>query len=225
MIEMSPAFSHESKVGPVFDITSWSPTKSICMGLMALVFASVTLATATFLWHPKIMAGNMPAGSEQLISDLQDAHRNHRWEMRGGIAVAGFVGLFILVAAIASLRDGFSGRYYFRAGPGGLSLRLPQGLDWQQGGLAFAALELDLPWNAIDGLTVIQRKQLGSMSRSAGNIGAELNIVMRSGQRHIINLDGLEAAAYLIHERLDEYQEMILADLGNGQPQETGARY
>ena len=63
------------------------------------------------------------------------------------------------------------------------------------------------------------------MSRNAGNIGAELNIVLRSGQRHIINLDGLEAAAYLIHERLNEYQEMVPADLGSGQPQETGARY
>jgi hypothetical protein len=225
MIEMSPAFAHESKVGPVFDITSWSPTKSICMGLMALVFASVTLATVTFLWHPQIMEGNLPAATEQMISDLLDAHRNHRWEMLGGIAVAGFVGSFILLAAIASLRDGFSGRYYFRAGPGGLSLRLPQGLDWQQGGLAFAALELDLPWNEIDALTVIQTKQLGSMSRNAGNIGAELKIVMHSGQKHIINLDGLEAAAYLIHERLNEYQEMVPANLGEEQPRETGARY
>ena len=221
MIEMSPEFAQESQVGPVFDITSWSPSKSIWMGLVALVFASVTLATATFLWYPKIMEGKMPAGTEQVISDVLDAQRNHKWEMRGGIAAAGIVGLFILVAAIASLRDGFSGRYYFRAGRGGLSLRLPQGLDWRQGGLAFAALELDLPWNEIDGLSVIQRKQLGSMSRSAGNIGAELNLVLRSGQRHSINLDVLEAPAYRIHERLIESQEMVPADLGEEQPQEA----
>lgn len=221
MIEMSPAFAHESKVGPVFDITSWSPSKSIWMGLVGLVFAAAGLATATFMWHPKIMEGKMPPGTEHVIGEAITAHRTHTWKMRGGIAVAGGLGLLFGVAAIAWLRDGYSGRYYFRAGPGGLSLRLPNGLDWQYGGLVSAAQELDLPWNIIDGLTVTQTKQLGSMSRNAGNISADLKIVMRSGQKHHISLDGLEAPAYLIHERLLESQEMVPADMGEEQPQEA----
>ncbi|MHB8969814.1 MAG: hypothetical protein ACYC3X_08895 [Pirellulaceae bacterium] len=221
MIEMSPAYAHESKVGPVFDITSWSPSKSIWMGLVGLVFAAVLLATATFLWHPKIMAGKMPPGTENVIGDAIKAHRTHRWAMRGSIAVTGALGCLFGAAAIAGLRDGFSGGYYFRAGTDGLSLRLPRGLSWQHGGLRSAALELDLPWDEIEGLTVTQVKQLGSLSRNAGNVSADLKIVMRTGQKHTISLDGLEAAAYLIHERLNEARQMVSADVGQRQPQDA----
>ena len=45
---------------------------------------------------------------------------------------------------------------------------------------------------------------------------------MRSGQKHDISLDGLEAAAYLIHERLNEAQQMVPADLDEPQPQDAG---
>ena len=222
MIEMSPAFSHESQVGPVFDITSWSPSKSIWMGVVGSVCAATALATATFLWHPKIMEGRMPPGTEHVVDEAIAAHRTHTWKMRGAMAVAGGLGWLFGVAAITGLRDGFSGNYYFRAGAGGLSLRLPHGVSWWHGGLVSVPLELDLPWDEIEGLTVVQTKQLGSMSRNAGNIGANLKIVMRSGQRHDVSLDGLEAAAYLIHERLIEAQETIPADLGEEQTHETG---
>lgn len=225
MIAMSPAFAHESKVGPVFDLTGWSGSKNIWMGLVGTVFATAAFATAIFLWQPKIMEGNMPAGSEQVISDVLWAHRAHPWEMRGGIAFAGIFGWICGVAALSGLRDGFATGYYFRAGPGGLSLRLPQGVSWRHGGLISNVLELDLPWDDIDGLTVTQVKQLGSMSRNAGNLGAELKIATRSGRHYDISLNGLEAAAYLIHERLMEAQEMVLADMEEPQPQEAEAAH
>jgi len=222
MMTMSSAYSHESPVGPVFDITSWSASKNIWMGLVGSVFATAALATALFLWQPKMMDGRMPKGAEHVISDVLWAHREHPWEMRGIIALAGGMGWLFTVAALSGLRDGFSGRYYFRAGPGGLSLRLPQGVSWRHGGFVSAVQELDIPWNEIDGLIVMQTKQLGSMSRSAGNLGAGLKIVTRSGRTHDISLNGLEAAAYLIHERLMEAQEMVPERWEEGQPQEAG---
>jgi hypothetical protein len=90
------------------------------------------------------------------------------------------------------------------------------------GGFVSAALELDLPWDEIDDLTVVQIKQLGSTSRNSGNIGAELKIKTRTGKKHDIRLDGLSAAAYLIHERLNEARQMEPADLDAPQLQDAG---
>lgn len=218
MITMSPGYAHESPVGPVFDVTKWSPSKSIWMGLVGLVFAAIALAAATFLWNPKIMEGNMLPGTEHVINDVVEAHTTHVWKMRGALAVAAGLGWLLGVASIAWLRDGIAGNYYFRAGPGGISLRLPHGLSWTHGGFVSAVLELDLPWEEIDGLTVVQTKELGSLSRNAGNISAELRILLHSGIKYTISLDGLEAAAYLIHERLNEAQHSAMANLDELQP-------
>jgi hypothetical protein len=140
------------------------------------------------------MEGKMPPGAEHVIAEAIEAQTTHRWKMLGATAITAGFGALCAVAAIASLRDGFGGNYYFRAGRGGLSLRLPHGLSWAQGGFVSACLELDLPWQEIDGLTVVQTKELGSLSRNAGNVGAELKITMHNGQKHCISLDGLEAA-------------------------------
>ncbi len=51
------------------------------------------------------------------------------------------------------------------------------------------------------------------MSRNAGNLRAELKLVTRSGQKYVVGLDGLEAPAYLIYDRLGEFREMTAASL------------
>ncbi len=221
MIEMNPGYAHESRVGPVFDVTSWSASKSLWMSLMGLIFAVQALGAAVFLWNPRIMDGKMPPGTQHVISDVIEVHRTHAWPIRGGIALAGGLGWVFSAASIAFFRDGCCGNYYFRAGPGGLSLRMPQGLSWQHGGFVSAVLELDLPWDEIKRLTVTQTKQIGSLSRNSGNVGAEMKIVTHLGKTHQIDLGGLEAAAYLIHERLIDSQEMMPANLGATLPQDT----
>jgi hypothetical protein len=163
----------------------------------------------------------MPPGTQHVISDVLEAHRTHARLIRGGIVLVGGLVWIFSAATVAFVHDGCCGNYYFRAGLGGVSFRLPHGLSWRHGGFVSEVLELDLPWHEIEHLTVTQTKQIGSLSRNSGNVGAELKIVTHLGETHHIDLSGLEAAAYLIHERLIEAQEMVPADLGEPLPQDT----
>ena len=214
MIEMSPFYAHSSSVGPVFDVATWSDGKARKMGIFGLLvglgFVLVTLFLANPLWFMELPKAEPMKG---LVGGILDAHTDSPWGVRAGMAVTGLFGWMSAFFGIASLRDA-GGNYYFRVGPGGISVRVPDGVDWTMCCLKSAVFQLDAPWNEIEKLTVVQQKQFGSLSRNAGNIGASIKLRLQDGRKHEFSVDMFREAGYIIHRRIGEATEMVPADLG-----------
>ena len=111
------------------------------------------------------------------------------------------------------LRDS-SGDYFLRVGPGGVVLRMPQGLDLAQAGFGSKVVSLALRWEEIHHLTVTSQKQLGSLSRNAGNIGSSIHLRLTSGKKYCFDTSMLSLPGYLIHQRIEEAREMVVSDVG-----------
>jgi hypothetical protein len=224
MYDLDSGYTVESAVGPVWDLTRWSGRGHLGMGFAALAIAVGSLAAAAFVWDSTWFFDRPPAELKQAVAELNGAWKTHPLAMQAGVAVGASFGVLCLLGASAMFTDAFRDDYFFRAGPGGVWLRLPHGLSWAHLGLVSKPIELELPWEEIAKIEVTQVKQAGSLSRNAGNLRAEMAIRARSGERHVLQLDGLEAAAYLIHERLNEARQQNNpdADWPDAQPATAG---
>lgn len=204
MSYLDSGYAIESAVGPVYDLTKWSGRGYLGMALAALVFAVGSLAATAFVWDSTWFFKTPPAELKDAVAEVDAAWKSNPLAMQAGVTVGALFGLFCLMATSITLTDAFRNDYFFRAGPGGVWLRLPNGISWAHGGLMSKPLELELPWDQIRKVEVLQVKQFGALSRNAGNLRAQMTLATRSGEKHVLQLDGLEAAAYLIHERLNE---------------------
>jgi hypothetical protein len=222
MIEMNPYYAHESSVGPVFDLTQWTGRGILNAAVCGLLFGAVIIVAAVFVYEPGWFVDKKkpPQALKEMVVGIQKAHKTHAWAMRGGIVLAALFGGACVAGSVAMLSDTFRRDYYFRAGPGGLSLRMPGGVSWSHFGFVSKLVELELAWDEIASTTITQTRYVGAMSRNAGNISAEIKIVTRSGENHRLSLEGLEAAGYLVHQRLEEMRDMVPANL---EPAETMA--
>ncbi|MEX2188049.1 MAG: hypothetical protein WD875_14685 [Pirellulales bacterium] len=226
MFHLDSGYTIDSAVGPVYDLTKWTGRGRIGMGIAVLTFGIGFLAAAAFVWDSSLFFEKPPAELKDAVADMNDAWRTHTVAMKSGVGVAALLGVLCLLGASTLFSDAFRDDYFFRAGPQGLWLRLPNGFSWQHLGLVSKPLELELNWSDIANIEVTQTKQFGSLSRNAGNICADMTLRTRSDQTYVLPLDGLEAAAYLIHERLTEArqggqrqgagQENVAAAIGDG---------
>jgi hypothetical protein len=212
MAYIDSGYAIDSPVGPVYDLTKWSGRGHLSMGFAALVFAAGSLAAAAFVYEPAWFFAAPPAELKEAVADLNAAWKSHAIAMQAGVTVAAMFGVLCLLGASMTITDAFRTDYFFRAGPGGIWLRLPNGFSWEHLGLVSKPLELLLPWSEVSSIEVLQVKQLGSLSRNAGNVRAEMTLTARSGEKHVLPLDGLEAAAYLLHERLNEARDAASSD-------------
>ena len=213
MTQMNSFYAHESAVGPVFDLARWSGIKMLWMGIVGLGFAALVFTVALFVFDPTLFMERPPRGMEELFHGIRDGHRHHAWLMRAALAGATLIGGLCGLGSIATLSDGLRKDYFLRAGVGGLAVRVPQGVSWRHLGLVSHVLAMDLPWEEISDVRVMQAKQLGAMSRNTGNAHADLELTSKFGQVYSFSLDGFNAPAYLIHQRLEESQQMTSVDL------------
>ncbi len=206
MDHLDSGYTIESAVGPVHDLTKWTGRGKIGVGIAALVFGLGALVVSAFVWDSTWFFDKPSENIKDAVAEMNDAWRTHTTAMQAGVTLGAIFGLFCLMGASTQFTDAFRTDYFFRAGTGGLWLRLPDGFSWAHFGLVSKPLELELSWDDVAKIEVVQTKQFGAMSRNAGNISASMTIRTRSGETHDLTLDGLEAAAYLIHERMIEAQ-------------------
>lgn len=212
MIEMNPFYAYESSVGPVFDVATWSRSKAWSMAVAALVFAAAIAAAMIFAWQPTLLMEKPPEFLTSFHEETLKLAKEHPWAAYGGSVGVGLFGLLMLAGASASVIDATSGDHYFRVGPGGISLSVPQGLDPAKLCLAFGRLELEIPMDELANWTIVQNKRLGSMSQNTGNTTAYLKIRTVGGKRQQISLDGFREPAHVIRSKINDALQMVPAD-------------
>jgi hypothetical protein len=197
---MNPYYAHESAVGPVFDVAHHSRFKALVMGLIALGFAGLISWGAAYFWNPDWVVSEPSQGFAEAHQEAKDFAQQHPWGVITGVGIAALFALLCVAGAASCVVEAVSGDYYIRAGEGGLSMRVP--------GRLFGVLQRDFHWSEIADLTVIQRKRMGSMSRSAGNLGGELQLRTHDGFSRDVRLDHFREDAWLIYQRIEEAMEM-----------------
>jgi hypothetical protein len=213
MIFTSPLEAHRSSVGPVYDVATWSTGKVLWMALIALPLGVAICAAAISFWSPNLLTIHAPA-LKGFAREIADLHRRAVWARPVGAGVAGLVGYFFVAAGVSSIVDCFRGGYHFRVGPGGFSLRIPQGIDLAKFGMVSDILELELPWDDVADWKIIQVKQLGSLSRNAGNVGANLKLRTVAGRKYNVSLDCFSQPGFIIHSRIQDALQMTPLSFG-----------
>jgi hypothetical protein len=211
MVEMNPYYAHSSPVGDVFDVAAWSPRKSLAMGVVGIVLAVVVGGAAACLWHPDLLADWAPDLAHSLEKETRAIAKQYTHAITAIVCFMGVLSYVFLASGVSSVVDALRTDYYFRAGPGGFSIRVPYGFSWATLGFGSALLELNLPWSEVDRWTITQRKQLGALSPNAGNLDAHIDVRLRGGRDYRISLDAFREPARIIHNRIEEAQEMTTA--------------
>jgi len=200
MTTMNPYYAHESDVGAVFDVAHYSSRKALFMAFVGVVFAAFVGAAAAYVWKPDWFIRKPPVWYADAHQDVKDLMRQHPTGAKIGVGVAGLFAAVFFLAAASCVFNALSGNYYIRVGENGLSLRLPDSF--------FTAYERDLGWPDIAKVTVVQEKRFGALSQSSGNLGGELQLRLRDGDRRDLRLDHFREDAWLIYNRIQEAQEM-----------------
>ncbi len=213
MIEMNPYYAHPSAVGPVFDVAHFSRWKSLHMGLAAAVFGVLATALLVVAWKPDLVFDKPPKIVEDLHKETLELREKKPWYALGGTAIVGLVAFVGIAGACCSLGNAIGGNYYFRAGPGGLSLRVPGTLDWKALGLRYRVIEMDVPAEWIESWEIVQGKRIGSLSGSAGNLYGLFSMKLDDGRHIGFGLDCFREPARIIYDRIKESQQMVPARL------------
>jgi hypothetical protein len=208
MIEMNPYYARPSRVGPVFDVASFSVARAVVTGVFGLGLTAMVGVAVVYVWNPSLLS-RPPDWFADTHQEVQELWKRYPRGTPIGLGVGALVTLVFLAASIAFLRSALVNDYYVRAGAGGLSLRVPY---------SFAVQELDVAWEDIVQLTVIQKKQLGALARHAGNLDALLRLELRGGDKHEVDLDHFRQPGYLIYDRLQEARQMRPAVLALSGP-------
>ncbi len=213
MVTMNPYYAYPSSVGPVFAVGKWSGWRCVKMGVIVAVVGIGALLATGFMYDPTLMLGKPKQEPfKGLVKETVSAQKKYPWRMRAGTAATALIGWFCTAAATATFRN-VRGDYFLRVGPGGISLRLPNGLDFSQLGFGSKVVSLEVPWNQVRNLTVTSHKQIGSLSRNAGNIGSSVRLWLTSGAEFGFDTSMLSLPGYLVHQRIQEAREMVVGNL------------
>jgi hypothetical protein len=196
MTTLNAYYSHESAVGPVFDVAHFSPFKSLWMAIVGLGFGVAIGVAAAYVWNPDWLVPRPPEWFADANREARDWMQEHPLGVQIGVGVAGLFSLLLVAAALSGIANALSGSFYIRVGVNGLSLRVPDGF--------IGKFERDLDWSEIAKLTVVQEKYVGSLSRNAGNIGGELQLRTHDGLNRVLRLDCFREDAWLIYQRIEE---------------------
>jgi hypothetical protein len=209
MIVMNPYYASPSSVGPVFDVANWSASKIVITAVLALTFGLVLAVCGLYFWDPKLFAPYLPKFFKEVTTGILDLHRKYAWSRYAGTFGFAFFAFFSLAGGITCIRDVLSGNFYFRAGPGGMVIRVPDGLDITKFGLKSNIVSFELPWDKIMVWTIVQEKQFGSVSPYAGNLGGYLKLTTFGRQKYMLSLNYFREPPFIIRDRIHEATRMV----------------
>ena len=209
MIEMNPFYAHESSVGPVFDVATWSPRKAFVTAVFCLIGGIAFAGIAAYAWFPDLLFDEPPAAFESFGEEIGNLKEEHPWATQVGIGFVALIGFLGLAGACSSTVNCFSGDYHFRAGPGGFSIRVPDGLDLTTFGLTSKVLDLDIPGGEIADWQIVQHKQVGALSRNAGNTMAFFKLRTTTGKRHEFSVDQFREPSRIIYSKIEDAFQMV----------------
>lgn len=224
MIEMNPFYAHESSVGPVFDAATWSQRKALVMAVICLIGGMAFAGGAAYAWAPGVFLDEPPEALQSLNKEIADLKQDYFWRTQAAIGFVAFIGFVGLAGACSSTVSLFSGDYYFRAGPGGISVRVPNGLDLIKFGLTYKVLQLDLSNQEIDNWVITQHKQAGAISRDAGNVMAFLKIETVAGKKYDFSLDHFREPARIISNKIEDARQMVPMGYSEPDPSTSSQR-
>ncbi len=211
MIVMNPYYAHPSSVGPVFDVADWSPRKIMITALLGLALALCLALCGLYFWNPKLFADYLPKFFGQVTTEVLRLHRKYAWSKYAGAAGLAFLAYLFLAGGISCIGDLLSGNYYFRAGPGGLCIRVPDGLDVTKFALKSNITSFELPWDKIAVWTVVQVKEYGSVSRYSGNLGGYLKLSTFKAQKYSLSLNCFREPPFVIRDKIQDAVQMVPA--------------
>jgi hypothetical protein len=211
MIAMNPYYAYPSSVGPVFDVATWSTRKIAIMVMVALLLATGLTLGGLYFWNPKLFAEYLPKGFEEVAKGVLDLHRKYAWSRYAGTAVFGLLGYYFFAGTIACLRDLASGNFYFRAGPGGIVIRVPNGLDATCFGLKSKIVSFELPWDRIAMWNIVQQKGRGAISRNSGNFGGYLALKTFDGGKYTLSLNYFREPPVVVGSKIKDAVQMVPA--------------
>ncbi len=216
MQEMNPYYARQSSVGPVFDVGTWNTRFAVMSVLMGLgMFVVLSIAAYAF-YDPTLLAKFDAKMWRELQREILGIWKDYPLGSQIGLGAAIFFAYIGLAASVSTLFDSFDPDFYLRVGAGGMSLRVPDGVDLLKLGFVSRILKLDLPWHEIKEWKVTQTKQFGAMSPHAGNISADLTIRLMSGKKHVVNLDHFQENGHVIWKRIGDASELTAAELQAG---------
>jgi hypothetical protein len=220
MTEMNPYYAHPSPVGDVFDVATWSPGKNFGMGLTGIVLATLVGLLAACVWEPGLLGDYFPGLANDLERDMDKLAKPFPWAIPAIVAAMGVIAYIFLAASVTFVTDAMRNNCYFRAGPRGMSLRLPHGMSLAKLGFGSRMVTLNVPWEQIQRWTITQRKQIGALSPNAGNLNAHFDLKLRDGRSFRFSLDTFREPARIIYGRIEESQGMTTALMA---PADAGA--
>ncbi len=195
--------AHDSAVGPVFDVATFSRKAQWVLAISSATFGLLVCTALILAWKPTLLIAQPPELVETFHTAVMEQMRNRAWLVLFGTGVAVVVAWFAFAGAIAGLVAAVSeDKYYLRIGPGGLSVRVPERVDFGKLGLAFKELHRDIPAEEITSWKVIQKVHEHMPTGATTKGMAFLEIRTVDGGKFDICLSQFNESADLIHSRL-----------------------
>jgi len=162
---------------------------------------AASVAAAVYLWGPGFVVEGEP-------EDLAQARKDYGWAFQLGVGFLGLLAYWCLAVALSSLIVFFHPSYYFRAGPGGLSVRVPNGPCLSTLGLTVNLLEFDMPWDEIQRWWIVEERPLGGVSRSCYSYPSFVNVKTFAGEEFSIPTEYFRESPNIIVSKITDAQEM-----------------
>lgn len=201
MAWMNPYYVRPSDVGDVVDVATWAPHKAINTFVLTLVFCAVAAAGAVIVWDPEIFLEAEP-------KEMAEFRADYAWAFQVGVGFLGVLAYWFLAVAVSSLVVFFYPSYYFRAGPGGLSVRVPNGPCVTTLGFTVNVLEFDMPWEEIERWWIVEKRPVGSLSRSCYQYLPYVNVKPVDGRKMEVPTDYFRESPNIIVSKIHDAQEM-----------------
>lgn len=167
-----------------------------------------------YVWDPSLVVQKPGEPLRSLNKEIEKGHKELGAGMTLAIVSAGVFGFVFLAGGLSEILGVADPNFYFRAGQGGFSIRVLQGIDWGKLGLGLNVVEVDIGWDEIEDWQLTQHKHFGSLSRNAGNISADFSLKTVDGKKYSFTLDTFREPGHIIHDRIQEAMEMVPAELG-----------
>lgn len=206
MALVNPFYVRSSSVGDVVDVATWSPRKALGTAIFGIVLGIGFAAAACFLWDAKLFVDAEPDW-------LARTNKEHGPRMQAAVGVLGFLAVAVVIGALSALAAYTKSDYYLRAGPGGLSVRVPDCIPLGSLVKSSDALEFDIPWTHVRRWGITEERPVGGLSTSTYEYPPIIDLETVDGEKYCIPTDYFRESTKIIATKIQDAMEMTVPDL------------